>query len=313
MDTKIPFGISLSEGRCSMIRKVAALFVLVFFITINTTQGHDGIFSDKASINGVEIYYEIEGDGPPILLMHGGLGGDHWTFHWPGALRPLADTYKLIYYDHRGNGRSTGAANTVTFENLSKDAEGLRQFLGLGKVIVLGASYGGVIALHYTLHYPDSVAGLILQSAGYDGSLPFGEIPPGTEDQTGKLAHFFISNEKRLEFLEKDQTIEKNLNYACYSETFSALPRLSEIIVPTQILASQTDYAWRWSDTLDMANGLPHADFVVFENSSHNIHIEETELYNLAIRDFLSTVYPPTSITPKHSLPILWGNIRTGK
>ena len=59
----------------------------------------------KVSVNGTDLYYVVTGDGPPCLVMHGGLGMDH-TYLRPW-LDPLKDTLQLVYYDHRGNGRST--------------------------------------------------------------------------------------------------------------------------------------------------------------------------------------------------------------
>jgi len=100
--------------------------------------------------NGTELYYVEAGSGLPCLVMHGGLGVDHTYLHpW---LDPLGDVLRLIYYDHRGNGRSgRPALETLTFDQFCADADTLRSALGLDRVAVMGSSYGGFIALEYAV------------------------------------------------------------------------------------------------------------------------------------------------------------------
>jgi proline iminopeptidase len=95
--------------------------------------------------------------------QHGGLGLDHTHLHpW---LDPLGDVLRLVYYDHRGNGRSDGPfQKTWTHADLTADAEALRRELGLGRMVLLGHSYGGFLALDYAVRYPDLLSHLILVS-----------------------------------------------------------------------------------------------------------------------------------------------------
>ncbi len=79
-------------------------------------------------VRDVSLFVEVIGRGYPLLLMHGGPGADHWTML---PFRRLADQFTLIFYDHRCNGRSTGApVSSMTWENLTADADALRQGLG---------------------------------------------------------------------------------------------------------------------------------------------------------------------------------------
>src|SRR5947209_19461133 len=111
-------------------------------------------------IQNTQIFYTTSGTGLPCLVMHGGLGLDHTYLR---GLDSLRNVLRLVYYDHRHNGRSgRPPLETVTHAQLADDAEGLRQHLGFGKVAVLGHSYGGFIALEYALRYPDAVSHLIL-------------------------------------------------------------------------------------------------------------------------------------------------------
>ena len=118
------------------------------------------------SIRDVSLFVEVVGHGYPLLLMHGGPGADHWTMR---PFRRCSDRFTLVFYDHRCNGRSTGAPVTsMTWENLTADADALRQSLGFEKWAVLGHSFGGHVALEYALRYPERVSHLVLLDTGGD-------------------------------------------------------------------------------------------------------------------------------------------------
>jgi proline iminopeptidase len=113
-------------------------------------------------VNGARLWYESEGEGAPLVLVAGGPGRSHAYFHpWFSV---LSRTRRVIYFDSFGRGRSdrAKAAKQYTFERDVDDLEGLRQALGLGKIDVLGASYGGMVAQAYALKYPGSVRRLVL-------------------------------------------------------------------------------------------------------------------------------------------------------
>lgn len=114
-----------------------------------------------ANVNGVRLFCREVGQGRPCLLMHGGLGLDHAHLHpW---LDPLGDVLRLIYYDHRGNGRSERPfQRTWPRTELTADAETLRRELGLGRIVLFDHSYGGFLAPEYALRYPGSLSHLIL-------------------------------------------------------------------------------------------------------------------------------------------------------
>ena len=117
-------------------------------------------------IRDASLFVEVIGQGYPLLLMHGGPGADHWTML---PFRRLADRFTLVFYDHRCNGRSTGApVESMTWENLTADADALREKLGFERWAVLGHSFGGHVALEYALRYPDRLSHLVLLDTGGD-------------------------------------------------------------------------------------------------------------------------------------------------
>jgi proline iminopeptidase len=114
--------------------------------------------------NGVMIYYQILGRGEPLMIVHGGPGASH-DYFLPYLL-PLARHNKVIFIDERGSGRSQKLEDPsgYTVENMVEDVEAVRQALGLGRMSLLGHSYGGVLAQAYALKYQRNLSHLILAS-----------------------------------------------------------------------------------------------------------------------------------------------------
>jgi proline iminopeptidase len=114
--------------------------------------------------NGVLIYYEALGKGDPLLIVHGGPGASH-DYFLPYLL-PLARTNRVIFIDERGSGKSEKLEDpkAYTVENMVEDVEAVRDHLGLGKISLLGHSFGGVLAQAYAFKYQANLSHLILGS-----------------------------------------------------------------------------------------------------------------------------------------------------
>jgi proline iminopeptidase len=116
-------------------------------------------------VNGLFLYYTELGEGQPLIVLHGGRGGNH-NYFFPYLL-PLARTNRLIFMDERGSGRSGPLedASGYTVENMVEDVEALRQALDLGSINLLGHSFGGVIAQAYALKYQKNLSHLIVANS----------------------------------------------------------------------------------------------------------------------------------------------------
>jgi len=114
--------------------------------------------------NGVMIYYEEFGSGKPLMIVHGGPGASH-DYFLPYLL-PLAKNHRLIFIDERGSGKSERLedASLYTVDNMVEDVEAVRKALELGKMDLLGHSYGGVLVQAYALKYKEHLSHLILCS-----------------------------------------------------------------------------------------------------------------------------------------------------
>jgi 3-oxoadipate enol-lactonase len=183
----------------------------------------------RASVNGIELYYEEHGSGPALLLVPG-LGADTRLF--AGVVGPLAATCHVIVFDPRGGGRSDKPPGPYAIEQMADDAEGLLDVLGIEHAIVVGYSMGGRIALSLALDHPTRVARLVL--AATSASTPPSRI----------LSRRWLA----LEVLSRLPTPGKRQPrwaWECQrraSTSYDATARLGEIVVPTLILHCRRDH-----------------------------------------------------------------------
>jgi proline iminopeptidase len=131
-----------------------------------TATSSDVLKIEEGFVNaaGILIYYKALGAGEPLVVVHGGPGASH-DYFLPYLL-PLAKTNRLIFIDERGSGRSEKLEDPAryTVESMVEDVEAVRVALGLGKINLLGHSYGGVLAQAYAFKYQDNLSHLILCS-----------------------------------------------------------------------------------------------------------------------------------------------------
>ncbi len=150
-------------------KKIFCFLLLVSFAALGQTKTESNgnvykIQQGYIDANGAMIYYEEFGKGKPLMIVHGGPGASH-DYFLP-YLVPLAKTNKLIFIDERGSGQSEKLqdASQYTVENMVEDVEAVRKALHLGKISLLGHSYGGVLAQAYALKYQKNLTHLILCS-----------------------------------------------------------------------------------------------------------------------------------------------------
>jgi proline-specific peptidase len=273
------------------------------------------------SIRDVRLFVQVVGDGYPLVLMHGGPGADHWTML---PFRRCADRFTLVLYDHRCNGRSVGApASSMTWENLTADADALRQRLGFDKWAVLGHSFGGHVGLEYALRYPDSLSHLVLLDTGGDSRWARqnaadllarrGYSPEKVELIRRWFNGEFAPNEMlrilmriggayyhhpSIRLLARDmlhggwqaKMRPEALIYAGRHlvRGWTVMDRLGEITVPTLVLAGRDDFIFPPEHQAELAAGIPNACLRIIERAGHNPHSEQPTEVMQAVRDFIS-------------------------
>jgi len=276
------------------------------------------------SIRGVPLFVEVIGHGYPLLPMHGGPGLDYTTML---PLQPLADHFTLIFYDHRCNGHSEGAdVSSMIWENLTADADALRQTLGFDKWAVLGHSFGGNVALEYGLRYPQSLSHLVSMNTGgdqwwvqqnapeilakrgysagavqaarrfYSGQVTVGEYFPTVLKFIG--AYFYhlslltLAHDVVFGPHAKMRPEALIFGYSQLLKGWTVMDRLSEIKVPTLVLAGRHDFLFPTEHQVALAAGIANARLEIIECAGHNPHAERSAEVNEIIKSFVAELNP---------------------
>jgi pimeloyl-ACP methyl ester carboxylesterase len=275
------------------------------------------------SIRDVSLHVEVMGEGYPLVLMHGGPSADLYTML---PFRRCANRFTLVFYDHRCNGRSEGAAvESMTWENLTADAEQLRKQLGFDRWAVLGHSFGGHVALEYALRYPNSLSHLVLLDSGGDSRWAQQNAADlvarrGYGPKKAELVRRWFNGEfqpwewlpifirigdaysyrKGLPFLLhtarealqggwRSKARPEALIFAGrnLAKDWTVMDRLDEFKVPTLVMAGRDDFVFPPEHQAELAAGIPNARLQIIERAGHNPHSEQPAEVMEALRDFL--------------------------
>jgi proline iminopeptidase len=275
----------------------------------------------KVTVRDVSLYVDVVGQGVPLVLMHGGPSADLWTM---GAFRRCADQFTLVFYDHRCNGRSVGVpVSSMTWENLTGDAEALREHLGFEKWAVLGHSFGGHVALEYALRYPDRVSHLVLLDTGGDSRWARENAPellaqrgysPAKVELVRRWFHGEFSPREYLPILWRisgayshgsgwlalarevadggwrSRMRPEALIFAGRQllDGWSVMDRLGEIRVPTLVMAGREDFVFPPECQQELAAGIPGSQLVIIDGAGHNPQDEQPGEVIGVLRRFLA-------------------------
>ncbi|MEO5878376.1 MAG: alpha/beta fold hydrolase [Streptosporangiaceae bacterium] len=279
-----------------------------------------------ANVRDTTLYFDIEGAGlvpyqgemreqPVLFALHGGPGGDHGGFK--PALSALTDRAQIIYLDNRGCGRSArGARDTYTLDNNVEDLEAMRRHLGLDKIGLLGASYGGMVALSYAARYPRNLSHLILVATTPSRRfLPRAQeilAERGTPEQQAAAEPLwsgtFESEEQLREYFEvlgplyaRTYDLEKsrkrprihnpevlNEGFAGFLRSYDVTDDLHRITAPTLVIGARHDWICAPEFSVEIAHGIPGADLRIFEHSGHSVFSDEPDAFTDVVRGFLT-------------------------
>jgi proline iminopeptidase len=275
-------------------------------------------------INGASLFYKTMGSGDPIVVLHGGPGFDHRQFL--PYIWELASRHKVILYDQRGTGLSSGSidAESISIDTFIADIEGIREAFGIEKMNLLGHSWGGILAMNYGLRHQDKLRSLIICSATasedafevmrntYEANrLPedaerVREIYSSDEFQNGDpqaiesfwrvffkpyFADQSLVSGLDLQFTEN--TIKNGETVARYLlesiAGFDLHEDLKEIGVPTLIVHGDSD-PMPVECAERIHRSIAGSELVITENSGHWLFVDATETFTSSIQDFLSRV-----------------------
>jgi len=256
----------------------------------------------KIQLNDIELYYEIEGAGEPVLFLHG-LGSS--SVAWQFQKERFAAEYQVITVDARGHGRSDKPPGPYSMTLFAADAVGLLDALAIPAAHIVGLSLGGMIGFQMAVDYPERMLSLTAANSGP-------EVIPRTFKekraiwQRQLLVNLF-SMERIAEtigarlfpepeqaelrqmaiegFTANDKTAYKAATKAILG--WSVRDRLEEIRCPVLMISSDMDYTPVSAKEAYLAE-IPGARLVVIENSRHAVPLDQPVAFNAAVGEFLA-------------------------
>jgi pimeloyl-ACP methyl ester carboxylesterase len=254
--------------------------------------------------NGVSLYYEVYGEGEPLVLIEG-LGTATWL--WWKQIPELSQHFRVIIYDQRGVGQSDKSDVPYSIPMLADDLAGLLDALGVDKAHILGISLGGCVAQEFALRYPERVNRLVLCSTSFGGArtiAPASDVlvalvtPVADRDDLRDRVALSVSEEFAAAHPgEIDQMVAWRLEnpqpfFAYRRQMMSAVgwaseDRLQQIAAPTLILAGTADRVIPVGNAQLLADAIPGAQLQLLEGAGHLIQVEQPEAFNSAVVEFL--------------------------
>ena len=265
------------------------------------------LHSGAIDVGGTAMYYEVCGTGEAILLIHAGIADCRM---WDEQVSQLSLHHVVIRCDLRGFGRTP--RGSVRFSHY-RDVATLLDSLGIRRVHVVGASFGGRVAIDFALAYPQRIRSLILCAPAISGMTPSSEMlsTDSTEEaflKKGDLegaAEFNVRTwvvgpyrqPREVPSTLRQRVKEMQLhNYAVPSPIGAesvpleprAITRLEKIVVPTLILIGDKDVPFFQSLSAIAANRVPNAKRSVIPDVAHMISMEKPEIFNRILVDFVA-------------------------
>jgi pimeloyl-ACP methyl ester carboxylesterase len=236
-----------------------------------------------APVSDIRMYYEIHGDGTPLILLHGGLGSAE---NWGKQIPALSKQYKVIALESRGHGRSTYSEKPIGYSLMASDVIAAMDFLGIRKAHVLGWSDGGIISLDLAINHPDRLIRVIAYGANYDAS---GFRADFSENEAVKRGIEKLSADyQRLSPTPQQwDTFLANIGNMWASEPHFSPDQLRSIRVPMLILAGDNDEGVLTEHTNEMARLIPTAELTIMSDTGHYALWENPKEFNEIVLEFL--------------------------
>ena len=266
----------------------------------------------KALINGVNLYYEVTGDGFPLVLCHEFAGSSE---SWEPQVRSFSSKYRVITYNARGYPPSDVPTEVEAYsqEQHVEDVYGLLDHLGIEQAYICGLSMGGNMALHFGILHPERARALVVAGAGYGGTdretfrRQSQEFARKMEEGGMEAIADYARGPARVQLLRKDPKGWEE--FAKLFITHSALgssltlrgvqtrrPTVNDLEagmrslkVPTLILVGDEDDP-SVEPSLFMKRCISRSGLMIFPQTGHTINLEEPELFNRVVLDFLTAV-----------------------
>lgn len=260
----------------------------------------------EANVGDITLYYEIHGQGRPLVMIRGlGSNADHWY----GQVPALSERYQVVVFDNRGVARSSDPGGPLSIGQMAGDTLGLLDALGLERPHIYGLSMGGMIAQELAINHPQRLSGLVLACTHPGGPrqvFPSAEVEALFKDmvyqatpEAKRAAAPTLFDPKTLEnrpqvaaeYAEVSlrhpagaDILTRQWNAVLEHDTHDRLPRIK---APTLVLTGDADVLIPPGNSEILARRIPGAKLAVIPGGGHQILVEQPEPCNQAVLAFL--------------------------
>ena len=259
-----------------MRKTIGLLLILATCLTPGMAQnqtinyGNNSKAGHYAPINGINLYYEVYGEGKPLVMLHGN-GGSIEAFKY--QIPFFEKQYKIIAIDSRLQGKSGGASDTLSYDMMAADFAGLLDYLKIDSAYVLGWSDGGIDGLVLAMHFPEKVSKLAITGANI--------VPDTTAMYAADL------EQMKHTVLTSTSEKEKTLNRMMIYQPQIPYSDLKKIHCPVLVMAGDKDMI-KPEHTLKIFQSLPSASLCIFPDSYHHVCQQHPALFNQTVLTFFS-------------------------
>lgn len=312
-------------GKRAYVRRIIIGFFLSFFSLCCIAKE---VKSGYIDASGVKLYYQTFGNGDPIIVLHGGPGLDQ------NYLLPYMDVfsnkYAMTFYDQRGSGKSLDTQlndKTINIQQFIYDLEAVRKQLGYKKFILMGHSWGGLLAVNYALEYPQHLKALVLINsapithAGFisfmneyskktapihtelvkiENSPKFKTGDPETvENYFRTIFRTYFVNPDNAEKLNLTTTNKSALSGFKVAEilqnnylgtNFDLVKETSKLHVPTLIIHGAHDIV-PVETAKEIHSAIPYSELITLDQSAHFVYIEQPQQFQDDVNSFMDKIH----------------------
>jgi proline iminopeptidase len=304
-------------------KKTTLISMIVAVVAVSCTNAPT-IEEGFLEVNGTTLFYKTMGSGDPVVVLHGGPGFDHRQFL--PYIWELATDHQVILYDQRGTGLSSGPVDStsISIDSFIADIEVVREAFNIRQMNLLGHSWGGILAMFYSVRHPENLKSLILCSTAASVE-SFAEMRANYEanrlpEDAELLAKIYSSDEFKSndpQAIERfwrvyfkpyfvDQTLVDGLDLQFTENTiensnavagfilesigeFDLHDKLIAVRCPTLVLHGDSDpmpvsYAER------IHQSIAGSELVIAQGSGHWLFVDATETFSTSVNDFLARV-----------------------
>jgi 3-oxoadipate enol-lactonase len=251
----------------------------------------------KTQVNGIDLYYEVHGEGPTIVFAHGA-GGNHLS--WWQQVPVFARQYRCVTFDHRGFGQSPDIPNGPGSQAFVEDLKQLLDHLKIEQASLVAQSMGGRTCLGFTLEYPDRVQALVMAdtTGGFADARMAQLRAEGEVVMTGPnppprtYAPHFPQEQPAPAFLyEQIRALNPPRREA--PAPGPTAEQVQALQIPTLLIVGEHDVIAPPAVMKMFQSYIPHARLAEMGGAGHSVYFEKPEAFNRTVLEFLRDVITP--------------------